>query len=511
MKLRTKIFNVFLISNVFIVVFSVLIFVSNNAIQILSSEKKTLDLINRRFLCLVSNTLERLDQSLNNLRYSNDIPLLFIDDQIVKNFVGAKLNREIEKIKSDFPIIESIIIAKNGIVFFPSNGESFSYATDSTEDILISNNMAYLIHSLPVTEEISLISSLNLNRAFEEFIKSEKMDENMNLLLKVSDEGYTCISLSNGSQNMDEISVKKACAISDELRFKGLYIFVSKPKKVIYSALYRPIIASSIFLATVIVITYIVSKYLSGRITASISKVSQKMNDFRKREFKTIEIEEKFEDELRSFLEAYNMVSKELNKYVQATELIIEEKTRIIAKQNEKLKEAAITDELTKLHNRRYFNEVFPKDYHLVVREKMRLNFAIMDLDHFKKINDTYGHQAGDMCLEEFSRILRKHFNRKSDEVFRFGGEEFVVYYLSTERDNFLSKLEKLRVDVENTEMIYKDKVVKLTVSIGAVSQIPENPRHESILSQADAHLYAAKEKGRNRIVFSEDRQFQSL
>ncbi|WP_165973940.1 GGDEF domain-containing protein [Marinitoga lauensis] len=155
------------------------------------------------------------------------------------------------------------------------------------------------------------------------------------------------------------------------------------------------------------------------------------------------------------------------------------------------------------MYNRRYFNEKFLEDFKFAYREKLYVNFALIDIDHFKRINDKYGHIAGDYCLEELSKIFRKHFHRVTDKIYRYGGEEFVIYYLSKKTEKFKEKLEELRKDVEETEIFYENKIVKFTISIGAISKIPEDIDYIKFIKIADNNLYKAKETGRNKVVIN--------
>lgn len=211
--------------------------------------------------------------------------------------------------------------------------------------------------------------------------------------------------------------------------------------------------------------------------------------------------DENLEDELRLFVESHNEVSRELNKYVKETDKIIQQATEEIRAKNELLEKLSITDELTHLKNRRAFNNLFEKDCTLAYREKLYINFAMLDIDNFKKINDTFGHVAGDLCLKKLAETMQSLFTRRTDDLFRIGGEEFVVYFLSKERTDFYSILEELRKRVENTELNYQDKVIKFTISIGGVSEIPQDQNCKNIVLKADENLYIAKNEGKNRVI----------
>ncbi|UZE95673.1 GGDEF domain-containing protein [Alkalimarinus alittae] len=159
---------------------------------------------------------------------------------------------------------------------------------------------------------------------------------------------------------------------------------------------------------------------------------------------------------------------------------------------------AARTDELTSLSNRRDMKECLDKEFYRHQRSNSYFSIILIDIDYFKRVNDTYGHDAGDAILQEFSLLLMG-LSRQIDVVSRWGGEEFLMLLPDTSLLQALTLAERLRVAVAEHTFKYKSEVIPVTMSAGvcAVSQ------HESInqlLKQADINLYEAKSKGRNRI-----------
>lgn len=177
----------------------------------------------------------------------------------------------------------------------------------------------------------------------------------------------------------------------------------------------------------------------------------------------------------------------------------IEETHRILEK-------SAITDTLTGLHNRRYLQEIFPKLLARTQREGLSVFAILLDLDHFKKINDTYGHMGGDQCLVAFADQLRFD-SRSSDYLFRIGGEEFLILSVHNNNTEACNFAEKIRQKVEVMRIRYEDKMVHLSVSGGISCAAPVGDAEsvlEQMLSQADVALYDAKHAGRNRIFLSD-------
>lgn len=156
-------------------------------------------------------------------------------------------------------------------------------------------------------------------------------------------------------------------------------------------------------------------------------------------------------------------------------------------------------DSLTGIYNRRYFNEAMHNE--IIRSERYRAAFCMImfDIDHFKKINDTYGHDMGDIILRELAAIVQQCV-RKSDTLARVGGEEFAVIVPEAKLENALLLAEKIRVKIQ--ENVFADGI-KVTVSLG-LTQYKEKDNENSIYKRADNALYKAKANGRNRIEVEE-------
>ncbi|WJG07639.1 diguanylate cyclase [Aliiglaciecola sp. LCG003] len=168
----------------------------------------------------------------------------------------------------------------------------------------------------------------------------------------------------------------------------------------------------------------------------------------------------------------------------------------------DELRSLSFLDGLTGLYNRRYFDGFFATQLKLAARSGFPLGLLILDIDHFKKFNDSYGHLAGDECLKLVGRTLQQLVARPTDCVARFGGEEFVVVLPNISRDGLVyvaSKiLKKIRsLEIENVS----DTPVKVTLSIGAVLCEHGSASAESLISEADKLLYSAKDQGRDQFM----------
>ena len=188
-----------------------------------------------------------------------------------------------------------------------------------------------------------------------------------------------------------------------------------------------------------------------------------------------------------------------LKELVDTLEQKVQERTLELAEKNRKLEELAIRDELTKLYNRRFFNEKLEEYSHLARRFGQPLCCVMTDIDHFKKFNDNHGHQAGDYVLYSFAQILENN-TRSTDISARYGGEEFVIILPNTDLETGVMLAEKLRKMVESEEVSYNGAVLKITSSFGVATKGNESEPSGALVKRADDALYKAKEAGRNRV-----------
>jgi len=171
------------------------------------------------------------------------------------------------------------------------------------------------------------------------------------------------------------------------------------------------------------------------------------------------------------------------------------------------LKSQADTDSLTKLTNRRSFFVKAGESLELMRRHKEHFSVLMVDIDHFKTINDTYGHQAGDYILVEVAKILSKNV-RTNDVLARIGGEEFTIALPYSNRLASIVMAERLRSAISAAKFIYADKRINVTISLGVASLDKDDADIGSVdemLAIADKRLYTAKRKGRNRLCASDD------
>lgn len=175
-----------------------------------------------------------------------------------------------------------------------------------------------------------------------------------------------------------------------------------------------------------------------------------------------------------------------------------------LKKANEEIKLLSITDPLTGCYNRGYLNERLLYELKRAQRYRHPLSLVLSDIDHFKNVNDTYGHQVGDLVLKAFARCIQKEIRKKIDWIVRYGGEEFLIVLPETRNLGALSMAERLRQAVSATIIQAGSEELSITASFGGACASFEDERNdevtmEQLINQADEQLYRSKKEGRNR------------
>ena len=200
--------------------------------------------------------------------------------------------------------------------------------------------------------------------------------------------------------------------------------------------------------------------------------------------------------------EMLDEIQKNMQSIIEGFDVPDANKTDVIRKINFMYKQTrhlSLTDGLTGLYNRRHFEANLEREFLRAKRYKNALSIAMIDVDFFKKVNDTYGHACGDYVLKEIAFLINEAF-RKTDMVFRYGGEEFVVILTETDSDNAVVPLERLRKAVESNKFKYNNQNLNITISIGVSSNLENTNSPWEFFELADKALYEAKENGRNQV-----------
>lgn len=192
---------------------------------------------------------------------------------------------------------------------------------------------------------------------------------------------------------------------------------------------------------------------------------------------------------------------EELEYKVQERTLELEITLRELSESNRELEEKNTLDSLTGIRNRRHFDKKYQAEVRRSRREHTELSVVILDIDHFKKINDEYGHLVGDECIKAVARIMAEHVKRPSDDVCRYGGEEFTFILPNTDQAGASQLVECVRAKIENTPIASAGGNINMTISAGICTGVMRPEQQENaLLDAADQCLYQAKKAGRNRV-----------
>lgn len=192
-------------------------------------------------------------------------------------------------------------------------------------------------------------------------------------------------------------------------------------------------------------------------------------------------------------------VQREANEQLEAK---VAERTLELVQANDKLRELSAIDGLTHVKNRLWFNEAIASEWRKGCREIKEMGLMMIDVDHFKRINDSYGHPCGDACLQHMAAILRDLARREGDEVARYGGEEFVILLPSTSLEGCVDLAERVRRALPAMPLQWGDSEIAFTISVGVAACQPQADRSfDDLIKAADQALYQAKASGRNCVV----------
>lgn len=164
------------------------------------------------------------------------------------------------------------------------------------------------------------------------------------------------------------------------------------------------------------------------------------------------------------------------------------------------LEKEVLLDPLTGIHNRRAYEKHVKEEFSQYRSNGRVFSMLLIDIDHFKQVNDQFGHWAGDRCLVEFTKLVR-HTLRGADFLARYGGEEFIALLPGTDEQGIVTVSEKIRQVIERAQFMCKEQIIPITISIGGTHVRPEDDSPETIFNRVDAALYKAKQSGRNRVV----------
>lgn len=194
---------------------------------------------------------------------------------------------------------------------------------------------------------------------------------------------------------------------------------------------------------------------------------------------------------------------KSMQAQRDADHLQLQQQYEKIVQLQAQLQEQVLHDPLTQLHNRRFLSETLPREFARAKRDQQPISFVVLDIDHFKRVNDTHGHAVGDLVLKRLASLLQAQA-RESDLLCRFGGEEFFLVMPGTAPEQAQAKADAIRKVIAQTVIEHDGTELQVTVSAGVAGYPHHGHDSETLFKLADAALYAAKSSGRNRVVMAD-------
>ncbi|MGI2129793.1 diguanylate cyclase [Shewanella baltica] len=291
----------------------------------------------------------------------------------------------------------------------------------------------------------------------------------------------------------------------------GWQLYVLEPFVPLLKLAERQYVNTVILLFCSLVGAFFITKAISKLLTEPLSLLAQHFGPAKQEKASDEKFEHDLLDkstpkEIYSLYESLASNQQALLEHQQELEQKVQQRTQDLEAANVKLKDLAERDPLTNLYNRRYTEHQFPLIQQMCERGQDAMTLAILDLDHFKQINDTYGHLGGDECLKVVAELLTSLFKRDIDLISRYGGEEFLLILPMCNALKVEAHLNEFKRQLAGTVIINPQdhRSFKVTASIGAViANATYSDSLEYWLKQADNNLYLAKEQGRDRVVCS--------
>lgn len=357
--------------------------------------------------------------------------------------------------------------------------ESYAWLVDA-EGLVVSHPITEFI----MANKISTEESVNFP-GFNEIVKQTK----------VQNSGY--------GRYMDKVLDESKVVTFSKLDYlPGWILFVTTEESEIFAELYEILFNVLIISLLLMAVFLIFISQLSDKVTKPIIQLTKEIKavvNSKREYFEGVDSNDEIGQLSKAFQSSFNKIrlhTVHLEEMVNQRTEEISSKNALLNEQNIKLEELVSKDPLTHLYNRRAFMSLLDKELSRAKRHSSTTTLAILDIDHFKKVNDTFGHNIGDEVLCRFANELVNNM-RLEDLICRWGGEEFVVLLWGTTADDAFSSMNQIRENISNVEF---DTVGKVTFSTG-MATMEKAEDFKSWLHRADEALYKAKESGRNCIV----------
>jgi two-component system cell cycle response regulator len=445
------------------------------------------------------NTLNNFRKKVDANEVSQSTAINFYTE-IIKNILG--ITSKMAMFNLDKDISSSISSFYSLLQYKEALGLKRAYATAIIENKDTTNKKEYIKFIQLLGSQSTLLN--NFNHTATPFQKDE-----LNKII-ISDISYTIHNLENSIKNHNLKDVNSLLwfksmtqLINDIKKFEDVLLYeinilIQNRLENGTNNLFTWIFYTGIIFIVTIIIIYIFEQSSRNEMSQLIDAMKHLAHGDR-----TIKLSHvNTNDEISKMYEAYEITRQELLRGDMYAQLYLSKKELEIKKhqkQNLKLEEMASIDSLTGVLNRRKFAEISALELQRSSRYKSNLSFLMLDIDHFKNINDTYGHAVGDEILKHFASICLDMI-RTLDVVARVGGEEFIIMLPETTGEDAYQFAERFREKIYYSEVNIKENLIKYSVSIG-IAVLDEDNEVKDILHRADKALYKAKKSGRNRTI----------
>ncbi|KIO34962.1 sensor domain-containing diguanylate cyclase [Shewanella sp. cp20] len=311
--------------------------------------------------------------------------------------------------------------------------------------------------------------------------------------------------------SLNMINFRKLDSLSPEFAYtkyvlkNGWSLYVVMPFEPLIKQVEQQYLTTFSLLFVAFIITILLIKVISYRLTQPLETIAKKFSQWGMTQHQDEVMSDTIPKEIYALSSSIQKSKQELISYQLELEEKVALRTVELEDANLKLQALAERDELTHLYNRRYVENHFANIHDMCKRSYAALAFCIIDIDHFKKINDTYGHQMGDKALVALAELMQQFFKRDTDIVSRYGGEEFLLVLPQCNALQVEQHLNQFREQVAAYQIeVPGQRAIGMTISIGAViSNAGYMSDIDHWFKMADLNLYEAKENGRNRVVCS--------
>ena len=493
MSIKQKIFFGFIFVFTFAYILSAWAYYVHFESVIINNQKKQAKVINKNLKDALDLTIKNNIALLKTLKKDGDISLAYDNTEWLSIVGVAKTKKKFKQIFENHPFLKSMVFYKDNKILIDVVNKN-----DKIDDLLIRKEFDFSITNSKVIMNTNPILFLQKKLIEDELFNITHLyihDEGKNWII-TKDDYAPYYKKPINLQDVITLDNKKFITSNCERLANSSFCQVTLlPYSYYYNALKDMIINIFLLYCILLFVTYFVAKYLSTVIVKPILALKEASKQYEQDEFNPIKTEGN--DEISQAIVAFNVMGQRIYNFTNELQNEVNKRTKELTEANKKLEKLATTDSLTGLYNRVKTDEFLNYEIIRFRRYKSKFSIMILDLDDFKILNDTYGHQTGDKVLEIFSDIL-KNSVRKADMVGRWGGEEFLVIMPETNIEDAKKLGEKIAKNLREYNFSFIKR--SITVSVG-VGEFTKEDNVKEFFARVDDNLYEAKKKGKDLVI----------